>query len=281
MYGTDIQEFIKLALQEDVGDGDHTSLATIPAQAQGKAKLLVKEKGMVAGVALAEMICKAVDAELIVEVFIEDSTFIEVGDIVLTVAGRSQSILKAERLLLNCMQRMSGIATYTNKLVNLLNGLNTKLLDTRKTTPNFRICEKWATRIGGAVNHRYALYDMILIKDNHVDYAGGIAQAIQKANDYLETTGRSLKIEIEVRNLNELEQALAIGKIDRIMLDNFSYENLKTAVARIGNRFPTEASGGINEQTLRNYAECGVDYISVGALTHHVNSLDLSLKAYF
>ena len=281
MYGTDIQEFIKLALQEDVGDGDHTSLATIPAQAQGKAKLLVKEKGMVAGVALAEMICKAVDAELIVEVFIEDSTFIEVGDIVLTVAGRSQSILKAERLLLNCMQRMSGIATYTNKLVNLLNGLNTKLLDTRKTTPNFRICEKWATRIGGAVNHRYALYDMILIKDNHVDYAGGIAQAIQKANDYLETTGRSLKIEIEVRNLDELEQALAIGKIDRIMLDNFSYENLKTAVARIGNRFPTEASGGINEQTLRNYAECGVDYISVGALTHHVNSLDLSLKAYF
>lgn len=279
MYGQDIQEFIRLALAEDVGDGDHTSLATIPANAQGKARLLVKDEGMIAGVALAALICKEVDADLIVEILIEDGTFVKYGDIVLTIAGRSQSILKAERLLLNCMQRMSGIATYTNKIVRLLDGLPTKLLDTRKTTPNFRICEKWATRIGGAVNHRYALYDMILIKDNHVDYAGGIEAAIQKANAYLQQTGRTLQIEIEVRNLDELEQALQVGHIQRIMLDNFSFENLYEAVRRIGGRYPTEASGGINENTIRQYAECGVDYISVGALTHHVNSLDLSLKA--
>jgi nicotinate-nucleotide pyrophosphorylase (carboxylating) len=280
IYGADIQEFIRLALLEDVGDGDHTSLSTIPTDAQGKARLLVKENGMVAGVALAEMICQAVDPQMQVEILIQDGAFIKIGDIILTIKGRSQSILKAERLLLNCMQRMSGIATYTHQMVSLLDGLPTKLLDTRKTTPNFRICEKWATRIGGAVNHRYALYDMILIKDNHVDYAGGIAQAIQKANDYLKNTGRELKIEIEVRNLDELDQVLAVGQVYRIMLDNFSYENLREAVRRIGDRFPTEASGGINEKTLRQYAECGVDYISVGALTHHVNSLDLSLKAY-
>lgn len=280
MYGTDIHEFIRLALEEDLGDGDHTSLSTIPAEAQKRAKLLVKEDGMVAGVELATLIFAQVDAGLQVDVLIHDGTFIKKGDIVLTVAGRAQSILKAERLVLNCMQRMSGIATYTNKMVRLLDGLPTKLLDTRKTTPNFRICEKWATRIGGAVNHRYALYDMILIKDNHVDYAGGIEAAITKANQYLQQTGRSLPIEIEVRNLGELEQALQVGQIQRIMLDNFNFENLREAVRRIGNRYPTEASGGINETTIRQYAECGVDYVSVGALTHHVSSLDLSLKAY-
>lgn len=280
MYGTDIHEFIRLALEEDLGDGDHTSLSTIPAEAQKRAKLLVKEDGMVAGVELATLIFDQVDANLQVDVLIQDGTFIKKGDIVLTVAGRAQSILKAERLVLNCMQRMSGIATYTNKMVRLLDGLPTKLLDTRKTTPNFRICEKWATRIGGAVNHRYALYDMILIKDNHVDYAGGIEAAITKANQYLQQTGRSLPIEIEVRNLDELEQALQVGQIQRIMLDNFNFENLREAVRRIGNRYPTEASGGINETTIRQYAECGVDYVSVGALTHHVSSLDLSLKAY-
>ncbi len=280
MYGTDIHEFIRLALEEDLGDGDHTSLSTIPAEAQNRAKLLVKEDGLVAGVELATLIFAQVDADLQVDVLIQDGTFIKKGDIVLTVAGRAQSILKAERLVLNCMQRMSGIATYTNKMVRLLDGLPTKLLDTRKTTPNFRICEKWATRIGGAVNHRYALYDMILIKDNHVDYAGGIEAAITKANQYLQQTGRNLPIEIEVRNLDELEQALQVGQIQRIMLDNFNFENLREAVRRIGNRYPTEASGGINETTIRQYAECGVDYVSVGALTHHVSSLDLSLKAY-
>ena len=280
MYGNDIHEFIRLALEEDLGDGDHTSLSTIPAEAQNRAKLLVKEDGMVAGVELATLIFAQVDADLQVDVQIQDGSFIKKGDIVLTVAGRAQSILQAERLVLNCMQRMSGIATYTNKMVRLLDGLPTKLLDTRKTTPNFRICEKWATRIGGAVNHRYALYDMILIKDNHVDYAGGIEAAITKANQYLQQTGRSLPIEIEVRNLDELEQALQVGQIQRIMLDNFNFDNLREAVRRIGNRYPTEASGGINETTIRQYAECGVDYVSVGALTHHVNSLDLSLKAY-
>jgi nicotinate-nucleotide pyrophosphorylase (carboxylating) len=280
VYGTDINEFIKLALQEDIGDGDHTSLATIPANAQGKARLLVKDDGILAGVEVATLIFAAVDVNLQVDVLLTDGTPIKRGNIVLTVAGSSQSILKAERLVLNCMQRMSGIATYTHKLVGLLAGLPTKLLDTRKTTPNFRICEKWATRIGGAVNHRYALYDMILIKDNHVDYAGGIKAALDKTHEYLKNTGKNLQIEIEVRNLQELDQVLALGGINRVMLDNFSFDDLREAVHRVGGRYPTEASGGINEQTIRAYAECGVDYISVGALTHHVNSLDLSLKAY-
>lgn len=275
-----IHHFIQTALAEDIGDGDHTSLSTIPSNAQGRARLLVKDTGILAGVELAKMIFAEVDPNLEVEVLLEDGAFITKGEIVLTVAGLSQSILKAERLVLNCMQRMSGIATYTASLVKLLEGTNTKLLDTRKTTPNFRICEKWACKIGGAVNHRYALYDMILIKDNHVDYAGGIKNAITQANDYLKTTGKDLQIEIEVRNLEELTEVLAIGQIDRIMLDNFSFENLRKAVAMIDGKFMTEASGGINETTIHEYAECGVDYISCGALTHHVASLDLSLKAY-
>ncbi len=283
MYGTDLTEFIRLALEEDVGDGDHTSLATIPPDAQGRARLLVKEVGLVAGVAVAERIFEQVDSELAVEIFIPDGSPIQPGDIVLTVAGRSQSILKAERLMLNVMQRMSGIATYTHRLVRLLDGLPTKLLDTRKTTPNFRICEKMATHLGGAVNHRYALYDQILIKDNHVDYAGGIEAALTKANAYLRATGRTLLIEIEVRNLAELDEVLRVAAtqpVQRIMLDNFDFETLREAVRRVAGRYPTEASGGITEETLRAYAECGVDYISVGALTHHVSSLDLSLKAF-
>jgi nicotinate-nucleotide pyrophosphorylase (carboxylating) len=275
-----IHNFITTALAEDVGDGDHTALATIPVNAQGKAKLIIKDSGVLAGIELAKMIFKEVDSDLVVVQILHDGDVIKFGDIALTVAGRSQSILKAERLVLNCMQRMSGIATFTKSMVDLLDGLPTKLLDTRKTTPNFRLCEKWACKIGGATNHRYALFDMILIKDNHVDYAGGIKQAIEKAQEYLKTTGKDLKIEIEVRNLDELQQVLNIGGIYRIMLDNFNFENLRKAVEMIGNRYPTEASGGINEKTIRQYAECGIDYISCGALTHHVKSLDMSLKAY-
>lgn len=275
-----IKNFIQTALAEDVGDGDHTSLSTIPSDAKGRARLFVKDTGILAGVALANMIFEEVDANLKVELLLEDGAKISKGDIVLTVAGSSQSILKAERLVLNCMQRMSGIATYTHAMVQLLEGTKTKLLDTRKTTPNFRVCEKWACKIGGAVNHRYALYDMILIKDNHVDYAGGINNAINQALAYLKTTGRKLPVEIEVRNLDELRQVLAIGQVERIMLDNFNFDDLREAVKIIDGKFMTEASGGINETTIRQYAACGVDYISCGALTHHVKSLDLSLKAY-
>ncbi|MDI9867085.1 carboxylating nicotinate-nucleotide diphosphorylase [Flectobacillus sp. DC10W] len=277
---TYIKNFIQNALTEDVGDGDHTSLSTVPHDAIGRARLLVKDKGILAGVELAKMIFAEVDPELQVTTILEDGTSIDRGQIVLTVEGRSQSILKAERLVLNCMQRMSGIATYTRSMVNLIEGTNAKLLDTRKTTPNFRLCEKWACKIGGAVNHRYALFDMILIKDNHVDYAGGIANAILQANEYLVKTEKNLQIEIEVRNLEELQQVLAIGQVNRIMLDNFSFENLREAVRLIDGKYLTEASGGINETTIRQYAECGVDYISSGALTHQIKSLDLSLKAY-
>nr|WP_309913119.1 MULTISPECIES: carboxylating nicotinate-nucleotide diphosphorylase [unclassified Arcicella] len=275
-----IKKFIQTALAEDIGDGDHTSLSTIPSTATGRARLLVKEDGILAGVDLATMIFEEVDTALEVQILLKDGVAIKKGEVVLTVAGSSQSILKAERLVLNCMQRMSGIATYTASMVKLLEGTTTKLLDTRKTTPNFRLCEKWACKIGGAENHRYALFDMILIKDNHVDYAGGIKNAITQANEYLKETGRDLRIEIEVRNLTELQEVLAIGNIHRIMLDNFSFEDLREAVRLIDGKYPTEASGGINEKTVRQYAECGVDYISCGALTHHVNSLDLSLKAY-
>lgn len=276
----DLRDYIRLALSEDVGDGDHTSLATIPLHAQKRARLLVKENGIVAGVEVARVIFEEVDPLMEVNVQIPDGAAISVGDIVLTVSGSAQSILKAERLVLNTMQRMSGIATYTRSLVNLLEGLPTKLLDTRKTTPNFRIFEKMATKIGGAVNHRYALYDMILIKDNHVDYAGGIEAAILKANEYVQRTGKTLQIEIEVRNLAELAEALRVGRIDRVMLDNFNIETLRQAVQQVAGRYPTEASGGIREETLRAVAETGVDYISCGALTHQIKSLDLSLKAY-
>ncbi|MFN3378438.1 MAG: carboxylating nicotinate-nucleotide diphosphorylase [Runella zeae] len=276
----DIRDYIRLAISEDVGDGDHTSLSTIPRDAERRARLLVKEDGIIAGVEVAKIIFEEVDPLLEVEIFIEDGQPIKQGDIVLHVSGDAQSILKAERLVLNTMQRMSGIATYTRSLVNLLEGLPTKLLDTRKTTPNFRIFEKMAVRIGGAVNHRYALYDMILIKDNHVDYAGGIEAAITKANDYVRRTGRQLQIEVEVRNLKELDEVLQVGGIQRVMLDNFSLGDLRTAVEKVADKYPTEASGGIREDTLRAVAETGVDYISCGALTHQIKSLDLSLKAY-
>lgn len=276
----DIRDYIRLALAEDVGDGDHTSLSTIPRDAQRRARLLVKEDGILAGVEVAQLIFEEVDPLLEVEVLMQDGQAIQKGDVVLHVAGDAQAILKAERLVLNTMQRMSGIATYTHSLVSLLEGLPTKLLDTRKTTPNFRLFEKMAVKIGGAVNHRYALYDMILIKDNHVDYAGGIEAAITKANEYIRKRGKNLQIEIEVRNLEELEQVLKVGQIDRIMLDNFSLDDLRTAVVRVNGQYPTEASGGIREDTLRAVAETGVDYISCGALTHQIKSLDLSLKAY-
>ena len=276
----DLRDYIRLALSEDVGDGDHTSLSTIPPEAQKRARLLVKEDGLVAGVEVARIIFEEVDPLLEVEILITDGQPIKKGDIVLTVNGRAQAILKAERLVLNVMQRMSGIATYTHFLVGLLEDLPTKLLDTRKTTPNFRIFEKMATKIGGAVNHRYALYDMILIKDNHVDYAGGIEAAIGKANEYVQRKGKNLQIEIEVRNLVELDEALRVGNVQRIMLDNFDLPTLREAVLRVNSRYPTEASGNIRETTIRAVAETGVDFISCGALTHQVKSLDLSLKAY-
>ncbi|MEJ2879744.1 carboxylating nicotinate-nucleotide diphosphorylase [Pedobacter sp. GR22-6] len=273
-------QFIKNAIAEDKGDGDHTSLSTIPANAQGRAKLLIKESGVIAGVELALEIFKQVDPALKTEVFINDGAEVKYGDVALTVSGSAQSILLAERLVLNCMQRMSGIATKTNHIVQLLAPYSTKILDTRKTTPGLRYLEKWAVRIGGGVNHRIGLYDMILIKDNHVDYAGGISKAILAANQYLENTGKALEIEIEVRNLEELEQVLEIGKVNRIMLDNFSFDDLKTAVQRIDGKYTTEASGGIVEENVTEYAACGVDYISMGALTHSVKSMDISLKAF-
>jgi nicotinate-nucleotide pyrophosphorylase (carboxylating) len=274
-----VHAFIQSALAEDIGDGDHTSLSTVPADATGAAQLLVKDRGILAGVELSVLIFQEVDPTLHVQIFIHDGTWIEPGQVVLEVTGLSQSILKAERLVLNCMQRMSGIATYTRTLVNMLEGTRAKLLDTRKTTPNFRLAEKWACKIGGAVNHRYGLFDLILIKDNHVDFAGGIQAALAKCFAYNSTLLKPLAIEIEVRNESELDEVLAIGGVQRIMLDNFSPERLRTAIRKIDGRFVTEASGGINEQTLRAYGETGVDYISVGALTHQVKSLDLSLKA--
>jgi nicotinate-nucleotide pyrophosphorylase (carboxylating) len=275
-----IDAFIKNAIIEDVGDGDHTSLSTIPEGTKGKAKLIVKESGILAGVELALEIFTQIDASLKVSVLLRDGQAVNVGDIAFTVEGNTHSILLAERLVLNCMQRMSGIATQTHRIAKLLEKYHTKVLDTRKTTPGLRYLEKWAVRIGGGVNHRIGLYDMILIKDNHVDYAGGIANAIHKANDYLASTGKNLKIEIEVRNIEELLQVLEIGKVDRIMLDNFPIATLKEAVQLIDGKFVTEASGGITEENVAAYAACGVDFISMGALTHSVRSLDLSLKAF-
>lgn len=275
-----IADFIHTALREDVGDGDHSSLASIPADAYNRARLLVKDEGMLAGVELARHIFRAVDAELRVETLLADGGTIKHGDVVLTVEGRAQSILTAERLVLNCMQRMSGIATHTAHLRSLLTGTKARLLDTRKTTPNFRLCEKWAVLIGGGVNHRYGLFDMIILKDNHVDYAGGIEAAIAATKAYLARTGRELPIEVETRTLAEVQQALDAGGIDRIMLDNMPPAQLREAVQLIAGRVETEASGGITEHTIAAVAATGVDYISVGALTHSTKSLDLSLKAF-
>ncbi|MHB8207336.1 carboxylating nicotinate-nucleotide diphosphorylase [Mucilaginibacter sp.] len=274
-----VDQFIISALKEDVGDGDHTSLATIPAGTIGKAKLLVKDNGVLAGVELAAEIFRIVDAGLKMTVYLKDGADIKYGDVAFEVEGDAQSILKAERLVLNCMQHMSGIATKTNEIVDILKGYNTKVLDTRKTTPGLRYLEKWAVRIGGGVNHRFGLYDMILIKDNHVDYAGGIRAAIEGARNYLAANDKKLAIEIEVRNIEELTEVVHTGGVNRILLDNFNFNDLRDAVDMIEGRFITEASGGITIDNIREYAECGVDYISVGALTHSVKSLDLSLKA--
>lgn len=279
-FQNELQRIIQNGIREDIGDGDHSSLACIPKTATGKAKLLVKDKGIIAGVEFAKMVFKQVDANLEVETFIQDGSFVNYGDIVFHVYGSSQSILKAERLVLNSMQRMSAIATKTKMYVDLLEGTSTKVLDTRKTTPGFRAAEKWAVKIGGGENHRFALYDMIMLKDNHNDFAGGIAKAIQKTKDYLTENQLDLKIIVEARNLNEVEEILKSGGVYRILLDNFNYETTREAVKLIGNQCLTESSGNINENTIRQYAECGVNYISSGALTHSVYNMDLSLKAF-
>ncbi|MCR9172962.1 MAG: carboxylating nicotinate-nucleotide diphosphorylase [bacterium] len=276
-----IDAIIDNALKEDIGDGDHSSLSCVPKDAQGQAKLLVKEEGVIAGIELAERIFKRYDSQLEVETFLKDGDRVKPGDIAFIVRGSSISILSTERLVLNFMQRMSGVATQTRKIVGLIEGTNAKLLDTRKTTPGIRYMEKWAVRIGGGVNHRFALYDMIMLKDNHIDYAGGVKPAIESANAYLERTGKKLKIEVEVRNEEELNEVLAIGKVDRIMLDNFNPDRLRKVLPLIPSTIETEASGGITIDTIRGFAETGVDFISVGALTHSVKSLDMSLKAVY
>lgn len=273
-----ISHFIKQALAEDIGEGDHSSLSSVTEKKEGKAELRIKSNGVLAGVELAKRIFHTYDSNLVVDILLTDGASVESGQIALTVEGRVRSILSTERLVLNCMQRMSGIATYTRKLSKLIEGTGARLMDTRKTTPNFRLPEKWAVAIGGGLNHRFALYDMIMLKDNHVDMAGGIGEAIGRAKQYVEETGKKLKIEIETRNLQEVQQVLNVGGVDVIMLDNMSTEEMKKAVQLIGHNYKTEASGGITEDNLRAVALCGVDYISVGALTHSVRSLDMSLK---
>lgn len=276
-----IEDIIINALREDIGDGDHSSLACVPEDAIGKAKLIIKDEGIIAGVELAEKIFNHYDPNLKVTVFIKDGTPVKIGEIALEVEGSSRSILATERLVLNFMQRMSGIATQTNTIVKLLDGCKTHLLDTRKTTPGIRYMEKWAVRIGGGYNHRFALYDMIMLKDNHIDYAGGIKNAIENTHQYLTETGKDLKIEVEVRDETELDEVLAIGGVNRIMLDNFTPHQITKVLSKIPKEFEVEASGGITLETIRSYAETGVDYISVGALTHSFKSLDMSLKATF
>lgn len=279
MINNNLNQFIENAIREDISDGDHSSLSCIPAGATGKAQLIVKEDGIIAGIEIARNIFSHLDKNIVFDQLIADGSKVKNGDIAFTVEGKTQTILLAERLVLNIMQRMSGIATKTNEYVRQLEGLNTKVLDTRKTTPGMRVLEKMAVKLGGGENHRMGLYDMIMLKDNHVDFAGGIKQAITAAQNYLKQNGKDLKIEIEVRNLDELQQVLEIGGVHRIMLDNFDTSTTKKAVALINGRYETESSGGITMETLRPYAECGVDYISVGALTHHIKSMDMSLKA--
>lgn len=281
-YLTDeaIFTFIAAAFAEDIGPGDYSSLSAIPAGKIGQAKLLIKDDGIIAGVELAEKIFKTFDPTLDVELLVKDGDSVQYGDIGLIVKGSSASILSSERLVLNCMQRMSGIATLTHRLTEKILHTKARLMDTRKTTPNFRLMEKWAVLIGGGVNHRFALYDMVMLKDNHVDFAGGIRAAIERCSAYLEENKLDLKIEIETRNLDEIKQVLEVGGVDQIMLDNMDYATMREAVAMIGDQYKTEASGGITEETLVAVAECGVDYISMGALTHSVKSLDISLKAF-
>lgn len=274
-----IDQFIDISIREDIGDGDHSSQSCIPAQAEGKMYLLVKEEGVLAGVEVAKKIFGKIDPNIELDVRIQDGAAVKVGDIVMYVQGRVWTLLQAERLVLNVMQRMSGIATRTAEYVTRLEGTDTRVLDTRKTTPGMRYLEKEAVRLGGGVNHRMGLYDMVMLKDNHIDFAGGIEKAVHQVQAYLKEQGKELKIEVEVRDWNELEEVMRVGGIHRIMLDNFSVEDTKKAVEFINGRYETESSGGITIDTLRDYAECGVDYISVGALTHHIKSLDLSLKA--
>jgi nicotinate-nucleotide pyrophosphorylase (carboxylating) len=278
-FNKEIDLIITNAIREDVGDGDHSSLACIPESITGKAKLLVKDEGIIAGVEFAKRVFNYVDSNMKVEVLLEDGSRVKYGDIAFYVSGSSQSILKAERLVLNAMQRMSAIATKTNHFVTLLEGTGTKILDTRKTTPGIRALEKWAVKIGGGENHRFALYDMVMLKDNHIDFAGGITKAIEKTKQYLFDHHLDLKIIVEARNLNEIKEILQTSGVYRILIDNFNYEDTREAVKLIGDSCLTESSGGINEETVRNYAECGVNYISSGALTHSVYNLDLSLKA--
>lgn len=274
-----IDELIDLAFAEDIGDGDHTTLCCIPDTAMGKSRLLIKEPGILVGVEIARKIFHRFDPDLKMTVYIEDGTAVKPGDVAFVVEGRVQSLLQTERLMLNVMQRMSGIATMTHRYVKKLEGLHTRILDTRKTTPGMRMLEKEAVKIGGGVNHRIGLFDMILLKDNHVDFAGGIENAISRCHDYLKAKGKDLKIEIEVRNLDELKEVMRVGGVDRIMLDNFSPELTKEAVKIVGGKYEIESSGGITFDTIRDYAESGVDFVSVGALTHSVKGLDMSFKA--
>ena len=274
-----VDRLIDLSFAEDIGDGDHTTLCCIPEDAMGKSKLLIKEDGILAGVEIAKEVFNRFDPTMQVEVLIGDGTMVKKGDVAMIVTGKVRSLLQTERLMLNIMQRMSGIATMTSKYVERLKGTHTRVLDTRKTTPGMRMLEKQAVKIGGGCNHRIGLFDMILLKDNHVDFSGGIANAINRCHEYLKQKGLDLKIEIEVRNFDELKQAMDCGGIDRIMLDNFSVADTKKAVEIVGGKYETESSGGITFDTLRDYAECGVDFISVGALTHSVKGLDMSFKA--
>ena len=278
-FQKELQLIIKNGIREDIGEGDHSSLACIPADAMGQAKLLVKEKGVIAGIEFAKMIFAEVDKDLKVETFINDGDKVKLGDIAFFVTGKSQSILKAERLVLNAMQRMSAIATKTRKFAKALKGTKTKVLDTRKTTPGIRAIEKWAVKIGGGENHRFALYDMIMLKDNHIDFAGGVDMAIEKTQSYLKENNLDLKIIVEARSMEEIEKIIKHNGIHRILIDNFNYENTVKAVTLIGDICQTESSGNITLQTARAYADCGVDYLSSGALTHSVKNLDLSLKA--
>lgn len=274
-----LENFIDQAFKEDLGDGDHSSLASIPADAVKSAYLIMKEDGVIAGMELAPLIFKRLDNEMTIEPLVKDGDHVKTGDVILRLNGKVRAILGGERLLLNCMQRMSGIATKTAHLTQLISGTNAKLLDTRKTTPNMRMLEKWAVLIGGGVNHRYGLFDMVMLKDNHNDFAGGITASVNATKDYLRNTNRKLKIEVETRNIDEVREALEVGGVDRIMLDNMSNEEMTSAVAIVNSRSETEASGGITEKTIRSVAMTGVDYISVGALTHSIKSLDISLKA--
>ena len=274
-----VEELIELAIKEDIGDGDHTSLCCIPAEERGRMRLLCKQEGIIAGIEVAQMVLNRLDPEMEFEQLLEDGTRVKAGDVAFYVSGRLQSLLQAERILLNIMQRMSGVATQTAVYADRLEGLKTKVLDTRKTTPGMRVLDKMAVKIGGGENHRIGLFDMILLKDNHIDFAGGVEQALTKCREYLARTGRNLKIEIEVRTLENIDEVFAAGGADRIMLDNFSLEMTREAVKRIAGRCEIESSGGITLDTLRDYAECGVDFVSVGALNHQIKSLDMSLKA--